>query len=44
MLTGANIDASAALAGSVDIPVIVSGGVSSLEDVRRAAVAGLAES
>ena len=41
MLTGANIDASAALAGSVDIPVIVSGGVSSLEDVRRAAVAGL---
>ena len=41
MLAGANVDASAALARSVDIPVIVSGGVSSLEDVRRAAVAGL---
>ena len=41
MLSGANVAASAALAGSVDIPVIVSGGVSSLEDVRRAALAGL---
>ena len=41
MLAGANVHASAALARSVDIPVIVSGGVSSLEDVRRAAVAGL---
>ena len=41
MLSGANVDASAALAGSADIPVIVSGGVSSLEDVRRTALAGL---
>ena len=41
MLSGANVDASAALAGSVDIPVIVSGGVSSLDDVRRTALAGL---
>ncbi len=41
MLTGANIDASAALAACVDIPIIVSGGVSSLDDVRRAAIAGL---
>ena len=41
MLSGANVDASTALAGSVDIPVIVSGGVSSLDDVRRTALAGL---
>jgi phosphoribosylformimino-5-aminoimidazole carboxamide ribotide isomerase len=41
MLTGPNIDASVALSETVDIPVIVSGGVSSLEDVRRAAAAGL---
>ncbi|MCY3802261.1 MAG: 1-(5-phosphoribosyl)-5-[(5-phosphoribosylamino)methylideneamino]imidazole-4-carboxamide isomerase [Chloroflexi bacterium] len=41
MLSGANVDASAALAESVDIPVIVSGGVSSLDDVRRTALARL---
>ena len=33
MLTGANLDATAALAESVDIPVIVSGGVASLADI-----------
>jgi phosphoribosylformimino-5-aminoimidazole carboxamide ribotide isomerase len=36
MLAGPNLEASAALASAVDIPVIVSGGVSSLDDVRRA--------
>ncbi len=41
MLSGANVDASAALAKPIDIPVIVSGGVSSLDDVRRTALAGL---
>jgi phosphoribosylformimino-5-aminoimidazole carboxamide ribotide isomerase len=33
MLTGANLDATAALAECVDIPVIISGGVASLEDI-----------
>ncbi len=41
MLTGPNIEASVALSETVDIPVILSGGVSSLDDVRRAATAGL---
>jgi len=36
MLEGPNLEASAALARAVSIPVIVSGGVSSVEDVRRA--------
>jgi len=35
MLQGPNLEASAALAAMVSIPVIVSGGVSSLEDIRR---------
>jgi phosphoribosylformimino-5-aminoimidazole carboxamide ribotide isomerase len=35
MLQGPNLEASAALAAAVAIPVIVSGGVSSLDDVRR---------
>lgn len=34
LLKGPNLDATAALAKSVDIPVIVSGGVSSLDDIR----------
>jgi phosphoribosylformimino-5-aminoimidazole carboxamide ribotide isomerase len=34
LLGGANVDASAALARAVPIPVIVSGGVSSLEDIK----------
>ncbi len=34
VLTGPNVDASAALAAAVSIPVIVSGGVSSLDDLR----------
>jgi phosphoribosylformimino-5-aminoimidazole carboxamide ribotide isomerase len=33
MLTGANLDATAALAEAVDVPVIVSGGVASLADI-----------
>lgn len=36
MLLGPNLEASAGLAAAVSIPVIVSGGVSSLDDVRRA--------
>jgi phosphoribosylformimino-5-aminoimidazole carboxamide ribotide isomerase len=35
MLQGVNAEATAALAGVVDIPVIASGGVSSLDDIRR---------
>lgn len=37
MMGGPNLEASAALAAAVPIPVIVSGGVSGLDDVRRAA-------
>lgn len=37
MLQGPNLEASAELARAVSIPVIVSGGVTSLDDVRRAA-------
>ncbi len=37
MLTGPDLDGTAALAASLSIPVIASGGVASLEDVRRAA-------
>jgi len=37
MLTGPNLEATAALAAHVRIPVIASGGVGSLDDVRRAA-------
>lgn len=36
MLAGANLDATAALADSVDVPVIVSGGVASLADIEGA--------
>jgi phosphoribosylformimino-5-aminoimidazole carboxamide ribotide isomerase len=35
MLQGVNAEATAALAGVVDIPVIAAGGVSSLDDIRR---------
>ena len=37
MLTGPNLEAAAQLAELVSIPVIVSGGVASLDDVKRAA-------
>lgn len=37
MLTGPNIEATVALADSIGIPVIVSGGVATNEDVRQAA-------
>lgn len=39
--SGPNIEATAALAAAVDIPVIASGGVSSLDDVRALAAAGI---
>jgi len=35
MLAGPNIEATAALADDLDVPVIASGGVSSLDDIRR---------
>ncbi|WP_428266295.1 1-(5-phosphoribosyl)-5-[(5-phosphoribosylamino)methylideneamino]imidazole-4-carboxamide isomerase [Haliangium sp.] len=38
---GPNVEATAALAAAVDIPVIASGGVSSLDDVRALAAAGI---
>ena len=37
MLAGPNLEATAELAGAVSIPVIASGGVGSLDDLRRAA-------
>ena len=42
MLAGANIQATAELARQVALPVILSGGVASLEDIRAAKAAGLA--
>jgi phosphoribosylformimino-5-aminoimidazole carboxamide ribotide isomerase len=42
MLQGANVEAMAEMAGAVPLPVIASGGVTSLDDVRRLAAAGLA--
>ena len=42
MLGGANVEATAALAREVALPVILSGGVSSLDDLRAAKAAGLA--
>ncbi len=35
ILTGLNLDATAALADAIDIPVIASGGLAGLEDIRR---------
>jgi phosphoribosylformimino-5-aminoimidazole carboxamide ribotide isomerase len=40
MQTGPNLDAAVAIAREVSLPVIASGGVGSLEDVRRAVAAG----
>jgi phosphoribosylformimino-5-aminoimidazole carboxamide ribotide isomerase len=42
MLEGANVEAMAAMAAAVAVPVIASGGVTTLDDVRRLAQAGLA--
>src|SRR5262249_47667995 len=42
MLAGPNFDAFAELAAAVPLPIIASGGVTSLEDVRRLARFGLA--
>ena len=35
MMTGANVEATAKLANSISIPVIASGGISSLDDIRH---------
>jgi phosphoribosylformimino-5-aminoimidazole carboxamide ribotide isomerase len=42
MLEGANVEAMAGMAAAVPLPVIASGGVTTLEDIRRLAQAGLA--
>ena len=42
MLEGPNVEATAELAAAVPVPVIASGGVTTLDDVRRLARAGLA--
>jgi phosphoribosylformimino-5-aminoimidazole carboxamide ribotide isomerase len=42
MLEGANIEATAELARAVSLPVVASGGVSTLDDIRRLARTGLA--
>jgi phosphoribosylformimino-5-aminoimidazole carboxamide ribotide isomerase len=42
MLAGPNLDGLAAMAAAVTLPVIASGGVTSLDDVRRLAALGLA--
>ncbi len=39
MLTGPNVEGTAALAEAVSIPVIASGGVGSLDDIRACAAA-----
>lgn len=38
---GPNVEATAALAAAADVPVIASGGISSLDDLRRLAAAGV---
>jgi phosphoribosylformimino-5-aminoimidazole carboxamide ribotide isomerase len=42
MLQGVNIEAMAAMAAAVPVPVIASGGVTTLEDIRNLADRGLA--
>jgi phosphoribosylformimino-5-aminoimidazole carboxamide ribotide isomerase len=42
MLTGANVEAMAAMQAAVDLPVVASGGVTTREDVSRLAAAGMA--
>ena len=42
MMQGANVEAMAELAASVPLPIIASGGVSTLDDVRRLAALKLA--
>ncbi|MFL6713592.1 MAG: 1-(5-phosphoribosyl)-5-[(5-phosphoribosylamino)methylideneamino]imidazole-4-carboxamide isomerase [Sulfurifustis sp.] len=42
MMTGVNVDATLKLANAISIPVIASGGISSLDDIR--AVCGIADS
>ncbi len=41
MLAGPNVEATARLAAAVPVPVIASGGVTTLDDVARLAAAGL---
>ena len=42
MLTGVNVPATAELIAATDVPVIASGGVGSLDDVRRCREVGCA--
>jgi phosphoribosylformimino-5-aminoimidazole carboxamide ribotide isomerase len=42
MLQGVNVEATAALIAATDVPVIASGGVAGIEDVRRCAAIGCA--
>ena len=42
MLTGPNLDALAEMAAATSLPIIASGGVSTLEDIRRLASLNLA--
>ncbi|MCG8426936.1 MAG: HisA/HisF-related TIM barrel protein, partial [Chromatiales bacterium] len=34
MLTGPNVEATAALARAIDIPVVASGGITNIDDIR----------
>ncbi|MGI9427931.1 MAG: HisA/HisF-related TIM barrel protein, partial [Bythopirellula sp.] len=42
MLQGPNVEAMAAMQRHVDLPVVASGGVTTIDDVRRLGEAGLA--
>ena len=42
MLEGVNVEATAAVMGATDVPIIASGGVAGIEDVRRCAAIGCA--
>ena len=42
MLTGPNLDALAEISAATSLPIIASGGVSTLEDIRRLASLNLA--
>jgi phosphoribosylformimino-5-aminoimidazole carboxamide ribotide isomerase len=42
MLEGVNVEATAAVRAATDVPIIASGGVAGIEDVRRCAAIGCA--
>jgi phosphoribosylformimino-5-aminoimidazole carboxamide ribotide isomerase len=42
MMAGPNVEAMARMQRSVDVPVVASGGVTTVDDVRRLAEAGMA--